>query len=295
MRRERFGFAIACAVLCFCLAYFAYDIYLVLSVPGQEAFEEASSYVKAQRKAGDCLAFNPSWASEGAPFFDGMKVFMQEHTDWYEAKKCRRVFVVASFGAGTKGVPEGFEVEEERDFGGVQVFLLSPPKGEKLVYDFRENIKDAKVVRIYGDRREECKIFKNDRWHCGSEHPWQFVGRHFRDIAGAVREVIWAHPLDKGNPIEITYDSVPGGKKLVIHYGWTLRAIEAKLGEPVDFTVRVDGQVVFARRLLVEEKDWFEQVIPLKKGDKDTISVVFTISTRNYQNRQFCFTADVWE
>ena len=295
MKRQSLGIIIAGAVICFCIGYFAYDIYLVLSVPGEEEFVQASSYVKAERKEGDCLVFNPAWATEGAPFFDGMRVFMQEHTDWYEAKKCSRVFLVASFGVGTKGVPEGFEALEEKTFGGVQVFLLSVPKHEKLVYDFRENIRDAKVVRVYGDRREECRLFRNDRWFCGSEHPWQFVGRHFRDIAGAVREVIWAHPLDKGNPIEITYDAVPAGKKLVVHYGWTLRAVEAKLGEPVDFVVRVDGEVVFTRRLLIEEKEWFEQVIPLEKRNKDTMSVVFTVSTRNYQNRQFCFTADVWE
>jgi len=238
--------------------------------------------------------FEPPWAQEGAPFFAGLEVITSETVDWYEAGKHRRVFVVAMPGR-TPSVPDGYRPDAEWRPGRITVHRFIPPDPGRLVYDFLARIADARVTRVHPDRREECRTFRQDRWHCGPEHPWQYVGRLDRDIAGAVREVIWAHPLNGNHPIEIRYPGVPLGGTLVLHYGWTQRAVEAGLGAPVTFRVTAGDRVLFERVLGLQETDWFEQRLDTSAFRGRREDVVFSVATPDHQNRQFCFTADLWE
>ena len=89
-------------------------------------------------------------------------------------------------------------------------------------------IGDARVTRIHKDRREPCTNFHDRRWDCGPRpEAWLYVGVERMDMGDAIREVIWAHPLDKGEPTEIRWPSIPAGRRLVIRYGLNQRAVDS--------------------------------------------------------------------
>ncbi len=283
------------AVLAFCVAYLVWDLWLVARVPDLADWAAAAEVVRSEYREGDCVVFDPAWAQEGAPFLAGMDVITSETVDWYEVGKRRRVWVLTSMGRDIPRVPPGYIEDGSWQPGRVGVMRFLVPNQGRVTYDFLARIADARVTRVHPDRREECRTFRNGRWYCGQEHPWQFVGRQDRDIAGAVRQVVWAHPLNGDRPIEIRYPSVELGRTLVLRYGWTQRAVEAGLGAPVRFRVMVGSQVVFERVLGLEEADWFEQRVDLSHLRGRREDVVFLVSTPDYQNRQFCFTADMWD
>ncbi len=285
----------AVAVLAFSGAYLAWDLALAARVPDLADWLAAAEVVRAEYRDGDLVVFDPPWAQEGAPFLAGMDVVTSETVDWYEVGKRRRIWVLTSMGRTDPVVPAGYAPDGSWRPGrvGVQRFLV--PDHGRVTYDFLAHIRDARVTHVHPDRREECRTFRDGRWTCGPEHPWQFVGRQDRDIAGAVREVIWAHPLNGNRPIEIRYPSVEMARTLVIHYGWTQRAVEAGLGAPVTFRVRVGDRPVFERVLRHEDTEWYEQRVDVSDLQGHREDVVFTVSTPDYQNRQFCFTADLWD
>lgn len=294
----------AVGVLAFSAAYLVWDLALVARVPDLADWLAAAEVVRADYRKGDCVVFDPPWAQEGAPFLAGMDVVTSETVDWYEVGKRGRVWILTAMGRDDPEVPAGYVPDGSWRPGSVGVHRFVVPDQGQVTYDFLARIRDARVTRLdrsvspagpRTDRREECRNFRDGRWYCGAEHPWQFVGRHERDIAGAVREVLWAHPLNGDRPIEIRYPSVEMARTLVIHYGWTQRAVEAGLGAPVTFWVMVGDRPVFERVLRHEETGWYEQRVDVSDLRGRREDVVFTVSTPDYQNRQFCFTADMWE
>lgn len=285
------GFAITGVAI----VYFIMDLYQVLRVPSQEDYAKASLVVRERWEDGDVLIFSPAWAHEGAPFFDGLEVRLGEITDWYELTKRTRVWVVGSLGHREPSPPPAWQKLDRIPLGKVTVTLWRPLGRGKLVYDFRERIGSAEVRRVHRDRTEICLTYSAGRWYCGAIHQWQFVGRHSVDVGGLVRDVIWAHPMDKGIVTEISYTDVPRDGTLVIHWGMTQRALDSENpGLPVVFNVTVDGKHVLSDVLGLEDGDWneFETSIPIGEGPA---AVVFSVSTLDNRDRQFVFTADVWK
>ena len=293
IRKVRIVAALLLPVLA--LAYLAWDLVLIGRVPDDSAYESAGAAVRQGWKPGDVVFFSPQWAQGPSPWLAGLDVVTSETVDFYEVEKHPRAWIVASPGGRDPEVPEGWSLRESSDFDGMQVLGYDVPARGKLLYDFRERIKDAKVNRIYRDRREECANFKDERWYCGAPHPWQYVGREHRDIHGAVRDVIWAHALDRNDRLEIRYPAVRMGTRLVVHSGFTQRGIETGAGSPVTFEIRIGGRVATVRTLAVDESGWFEDVVDVSADRGKNLDVTFTIQTPSYKDRQVCFTADAWE
>jgi len=276
------------------LACFILALVYSTRVPDAEDWKQAVDVVLEGYADGDCVVFDPPWAQEGAPLLAGRDVITTETVDWYQVGKRSRVWVLSSLGRRAPGLPEGFREIRTVTGDRVDVRLFEAPAAGKLRYDFLERIGDARVRRVYKNRMVRCENFKDERWFCGGVHRWQYVGRRIRDIAGAVREVIWAHPLDRGNKLEIEYPKVTPGATLVIRYGLTQRAIETGEGAPLTFQVHVAGAPVLDRVLGTTEDGWFEQRVDLS-GHQEPLAVRFTVFTPNYKDRQLCFTADVWD
>jgi len=282
------------------LACLVVDVVLAARAPGAVDWLRAAQAVRTRWRAGDVVVFAPPWAQEGAPLFAGLDAVTAESVDGYELTKRPRVFVVAPFGDPEDGVPPGFAPVEEVHGGAVPVLLVRPTTTERLVYDFLTRLGDARVTRVHAARggaparREVCRNFRDLRWYCGGVHPWQFVGRRVRDVAGAVREVIWAHPLNHGDPIEIRYPAVRLGTRLVVHYGLTQRAVESGKGAPVTFRVEV-GTQTFERALQPAEAGWFELELDVSARRGEAEDVVFTVATPDFQLREFTFRADLWD
>ncbi len=276
------------------LAYFGWDLYLVSRVPDAADWQQAAAVVRQGYKPGDIVTFAPAWAQEGAPLFSGLDTVTAETVDPYVLRKHPRVWVVASLAGRGEALPQGFTRVAHHEFARMDVSLYASPPGE-LRYDFLERLSEGRVTRIYPHRREECQNYRNQRWYCGGVHDWQYVGRAVRDIASAVREVIWMHPLDRGQRLELRYAGVPLAGRLVIHYGYTQRAVEDGGGKPVTFSVRLGDRVVFERSLETDRAGWFEQEIDVSRfGGADT-DVTFSVVTPDFKLREFCFTADLWQ
>jgi hypothetical protein len=160
------------------------------------------------------------------------------------------------------------------------------------VYDFRKRVPDAQVARLKDATRQECKLLHEGRWHCGGIHPWLYVGPLHRDTGGSVREVIWAHALDNEQTLEIRYPNLPTANRLVVHFGLSQRAIEQDTGAPVSFRILAGDEVLAERTLGISESGWFRMDRDL--SGLDASEIVFRIHTRQARDRQFCFTADLW-
>lgn len=279
------------SMVVFAWAYWAIELHQSARVITQEDWKASAEIVRFGWQDGDTVVFSPAWALSGAPEFQGLDIQTGETIDWYVAGRHGRVWVVGALDGRSPALPDNWTSQSSTDTGSLTVHIWIPPY-RPIKYDFMANLKDAQVTRVYGKKRENCSKWFDGQWHCGSKHPWQYVGPIERDIAGAVRKAIWFHPLDRNNPLEIKYREVPSGN-LVVHYGLTQRAVEASSGSPVLFEIRVDGKLVHQRSLLQAQGGWFSVEIPL--SGNPTHEVLFVDSTPNHNVRQLCFTADVRE
>jgi hypothetical protein len=276
------------------LAYLAIDLWQVWRVPSQADYAAASEIVREGWAEGDVLAFSPSWAHEGAPAFDGLDVALGETTDWYELGKRPRVWTIGSLGRRDPVPPEGWVRLQRADAGMVTVSLFRPGGRGVLAYDFRERLRDARVTRRHPGKPETCGSFQEDRWNCGAPHGSLYVGRRRVDAGALVRDVIWAHPLDKGIATEIAYPAAPRGGTLVVHWGLTQRAIDSeKPGLPVVFRATVDGEEVLLAVVGADDAGWYEREVEIAPGE-GAAEVAFTVSSADNRERQFVFTADLW-
>lgn len=265
-----------------------------LSVPGTDDLEAAAAQVRQGWKDGDGVVFAPAWAHAASPWLQGLgPVDVAEQHDWYEAAKHARTWVVAQAPDREPQPPEGWRALQRWDEGLASVFLWAPPEGTALLWDARRALPQAKVSRGVGTARQDCTTLRDGKWSCGSPHPWQNVGVLSRDIAGRVREVIWAHARDNGEPLEVRWTGIPEGRTLTVHLGLTQRAVEQDTGAPVIVEVRANGKVVAQRTLAVGESGWFRHDADV--SGMGPLEVTVRIVAARNQDRQFCFTADVWK
>jgi hypothetical protein len=280
------------AIPLFALIYLLIDLTIVANVPKPDELKAAADHIRKDWKTGDLVVFSPQWAQGASPWLQGLKVDTGENSDWYEALKYERVWVIGSTCQRSHERGQNLKNVDTRAFGNVFVDLLEPVGDSKLVYSFRENIGDAVVTKLSPKRRELCSTLKDGRWYCGRVHPWLFVGKESKDTGGKVRDLIWAHAVDKAT-IEVAYPKVPAGKTMTVHYGLTQRAYEAREGAPVTFKIVRNNVTLFEEVLAPDRAGWFRKDFPMPE-DKES-EIRFLVSTPNAQSRQMCFTADIWK
>lgn len=264
------------------------DIHRVVRVPDMTEWKSAADTVRKAYKKGDIIHFQPYWADEGWRFFRGMDIDVVQDMNLNELSTYKRVWVIAAMSGLPFHVPSGFQPLMNKKHGRVHVILLKPERGQRMVFDLMQGLKYAKVSRIYKNRVQKCKNFRDNRWYCGAVHPWQYVGELVRDVAGSPRRVIWAHPLNHGNKIEIKYPNLPAGRQLEVDYGWSQRAIESDKGQPVQFQIYADGKIANSIFLKKTNHKWNRILIALDPKAK-VHNMKFIIRTRNHKDRQFCF------
>ncbi|HOD06927.1 MAG TPA: hypothetical protein PKG98_02405 [Myxococcota bacterium] len=273
------------------IVYFGMDLFYVQRAPAAPDWQEAARVVHEGWKEGDLVVFSPQWAQGASPLLKGLKVDTAENPDWYEASKASRVWVIGSMDGFDPEPPDGWKTLSEIAGSKVSVDLWQPPSGRELAYSLLDNIDDAVVSRIHPKRREICSNLKDSRWYCGKVHSWLFVGHSRKDIAGRVRDVVWAHAIDR-TVVEAVWPKVPGDGTLTVHWGLTQRAAEAAEGKPTSFKVFLNGKAVLEDTLEVDEHTWHTIDIPIKGTEPSEVK--FQISSPGAQSRQVCFTADLW-
>jgi hypothetical protein len=275
------------------LVYLGLGVHQAARVPGEDDWDEAARIVRAGWRDGDLVVFSPAWAHAGAPRFQGLAVDAAEAWDPYAMSKASRVWVVASPPARDPTPPEGFAALARTDAGRMAVHLWTPPASPRPKYDFLANLKDAKVARVRdGGERQACTLFTQGQWHCGTTHPWMYVGPHERDIDGRVRRVIYAHAVDPGQTLEVSWPELPSARRLTLHFGQTLRGVERDAGAPVHLSVRFGERTVLERTLAIDDPRWQREDFDLEGLEG---GLTLAISTASNSWRQFCFTADLWE
>jgi len=274
------------------ILFFGVSLRQTARVPSPADWEAAAAIVRQGWQDGDVVAFMPQWAQGASPWLRGLRVDTGENHDWYELSKAARVWLISSMNGRGDLPPEGWTMIDSRLMDKVDVSTWTPPRDRTLAFDFRSGIDKAVVSRTRGKTTQFCSNFKKNRWFCGQEHPWLYVGQESRDIAGRVRDIIWAHAVDRA-VVEALWREVPRGTTLVVHYGLTQRAAEAREGSETVFSVLIDGKQVFSDTLKNDRHGWFRREFKLP-GD-GTSSVAFRVQADDPQSRQLCFTADAWK
>lgn len=293
MKKQTITLMVGIAVAVASAAYFGLTLFQVSRVPDHSDWQKAAEMINSEWADEDLVAFSPQWAQGACPWLQGLEVDTGETPDWYNASLYKRVWLIESMNGKNRRPPEEWNLLKRKDFGKVAVSLWNPPKGQEAVYSFRDRIKDARVTGIRGKGSKKfCTNFKNNRWYCGRIHPWKYVGLESRDIAGRVRDIIWAHAINK-SIVDVTWPNVERGSRLTVHYGLTQRAAEAHEGADTIFRILLNGKVLFEDILETDEHGWFRKDFNFDGTGHAKIG--FQVETPDAQSRQVCFTAEVWK
>jgi len=262
---------------------------------------------------GDVVRFEPTWAYEAWPLLQELPIDRSPRLEARPLQSRRRLWVLATLGHDDPGPwPEGFDLAQTHVCGRATVLLVRLPYRGEPLYDFLARLEDARVERVYdgpgavprrppdttrgpdGVARQRCGRWKKGRWTCRSGRSWEWVGPVTKDVDDGPRRGLWAHPLDGGHALEITYPEVPLGAELEVEGGLTLHAIHAAKGAPVHFEVTIGGERVLHEEIGVTDKGWFPWTVGTSRWAGQRLPVRFTVRTADYQVRQWVFTGRTW-
>jgi len=263
---------------------------------GTLPYEAAADVVKERWQAGDAVAIRPWWAARIREHLGDRPFVQVRDLAAEDLSRFARLWVLSLPGhhRGPGGPFDNgtYRMAEEHELDGLLLRLYELPAPAEVVYDFRENLKQARVAIRGKTRRKACDRWIENRWQC-SGRDWNYVGRMIVELGDDPREVIWAHPVDEG-PIEIVYPNVPGGRELLVHTGLTPAAARIRTHDavPVDLEVRIDGRRV-ATVVQPNETGFFPHPIDVSTLGPGPHAVTFRVSAKRTGMRHFCFTAEM--
>jgi len=272
------------------------------SNPSQEEWLAVADYVRSEWMEGDVLRVEPAWATGALRYFDGLALDRMPSVEPRELHHYRRLWVIYHLGhhPPAPGIPPAFERLDERSFGNVFVETYKIEGTGKLLYDMRERLAEAAVRRLPPKGKtgpvEECNIFIDGAWHCGAVHQWQNVKPDRFFVGRAGRDVIWAHPLNKGRRLEILWPEVPLASILEIQVGWTSAALQSHhKGTPVTVEVFVGEKQVLSDTISPERREWTVHEIDVRSWAGKKLPVRIVNSTQDHRVRQLVFVARSWQ
>lgn len=258
----------------------------------------------------DVVRFEPSWAYEAWPLLRDFPIDRTTRLEPRPLQGYRRLWVLATLGHGLE-LPEGLALEETRACGRATVYRVRLPYRGEPLYDLVGRLEDARVERVYdgpgriprlpdpirgadGVTRQRCGTWRDGRWRCKTGASWEWVGPAVKDVDDCRRRGVWAHPLDGGHKLEITYPAVPLGAELQLEGGLTLHAVNSGEGAPLRFEVRVAGERVVYEEIGVRAKRWFEWSVDTSRWAGHRLPVTVVVWTSDYQVRQWLFSGRTW-
>ncbi len=269
-------------------------IYSPLTRPRIDDYKNISSYIRSQfEKDSDVIILQPFWAERAREYLGDLNIINPRDVKNEDLSQYKNIYVFSVFGYGEniyEYMNKKFKSLEKKEFGKLSLFKFQNEKIEKVIYNFYQNIKDAKIRIIKGGEIKECKDFSNDRWRCGGPD-WQYIGKEILDIDGTGRECLWSHPMT-GSIIEINFENIPAGDILKGFSGLTDEAVRYKEGSPVFLSILIDDkEVLYHRNPNSIGAKRFEIDTSAYKGS--THKITFKVSTVLDGVRHFCFYADV--
>lgn len=242
----------------------------------------------------DAVAVLPAWSLRPWAILRGMSPLSGDLLGEYPLDRYRRLFVLVE--------PDGEEALERL------VAAIGPPAdvtrhgrvalyrfswGEpRVLYDFRENLSDARVRITDGNGGE---LTRCDRpiprgWQCAGRPTWQKVQDMHLLVTENGTRGIWAHPPAPGERLELHYPVVTLGDRLVVRAGHTRDAVSRKAA-PVALRVIVNGTEL---PRIEKQAQFHFQTIALDTNAfaGEQAAVTFIVDTANNGGNHFAF--DAW-
>lgn len=226
-------------------------------VPPMQDWREAAELVRSEHREGDAVTVAPSWADPLLRWVVGDVISMRQ-AGRSDLAPWERLWVLSIRGHRSPEAPD-VEPDLERRFGRVTVRRYS--LGESpVLYDFVENVRDARVTRDTGQGEHLCtwerrsprggglgsgSMWPRERFVCDRRRGWLWVGRTvIEDLSYQPRTCIRQHPQGR-RPIRALFRDVPLGERIVLYAGLYNRHERDRDGrQPVHVRILVDGAEV---------------------------------------------------
>jgi hypothetical protein len=262
--------------------------------PSGEDYLAAESIVRQNWQQGDAVIVLPWWAARIREYICDLEFIQLRNPQAEDWSSFSRLWVVSlpghrhdlftgPFGHWTH--PRLKEIQA----GKLTVDLYDLPPPARVLYNFRDRLSDARVSMHEPQGPRLCSRWVENRWVC-SRRDWNYVGRMIVELGDDPRKIIWAHPADY--PLEIAYPSVPGGKLLRVHTGFTPPAARAPDGAPVTLRVLMDGREL-GRVVQQNLTGYFPAEWDISAAGPGPHQVTFVVTSPRGGMRHFCFDAQV--
>ncbi len=260
---------------------------------GKLPWDEASSIVRQGYKPHDAITTRPWWAAKARQWLGDLSFLQVRDLEHEDLSHFTRLWVISLPGHYHLGGPfiDGtYTMVNQVDLDGLLVELWKLPEPVEVLYDFRENLNQARVFVAARTGDKPCSRWVRDRWIC-TGRDWNYVGRVIVEMGDDPREVIWAHPSDLGTLV-ISYAQVPTGKTLLVHTGLTPPGARTPNGSPVHLDLELDGKLL-GTIMQPNQTGYFPHSFDISNAGPGQHRVVFKVHADNIGMRHFCFQAEV--
>ena len=259
-----------------------------------EDWESAAAAIRAEIGSNDAIRVEPSWLDTPRVYLDGLTFELSQEPRRELLDGFDRVWVLVAYGRTEEvkaAMPEVYTLDKEERFGAVDLLRYEIPASAQPAYDFLQHVSEAKVRRVPEKGRiEECKLWRDDAWHCGQVNAYLYVGARLKDINSEPRYCIYAPPGPDNSWLEIEFDQVPLSDRIVGRVGMDNLALRSERGSDTEFELHVDGE----KRVSVRVPPREPAFLPFEgKTEAGPAKVLFRIRAKDFFDRFLCFTAQV--
>ncbi len=269
------------------------------AVPSEQAWQEASAFVRARFEDGDRVIASPGWVDPIVRSHLGDLLSLQAAAP-SDAAGARRIWELSIRGASLHDSSAALE----RAFENVIVRMWRVTT-DTVLFDFVEQI-DAATVELGGaDAGRSCPwmttapdrggLFRGpmtpeERFVCDPKRPWLWVGATIMaDLGLQPRRCVWQHPAG-ASPVRVTFSDVPIGDLLSVRAGIDYSNERWRRGAPVTLRVWIDDRL--AAELVHRDGDgWSGDDIDTSTLGVERAEVRFETTTEDSTARLFCWAA----
>ena len=268
-----------------------------LDVPRETDYRAAWAVLEKHgfdTKKQDAVAVLPAWSLRGHVYLRGQSPIPADVIHEHTPDRYRRIFLWVEPDASeeletwTAVLPSPF-LDEEAGRLRVLGFDLGAPA---LRFDFRERLKAGEVwLRDQKNGKSlHCNQARPKGWACPKRPHWQRVTREWRLATENGVDALWVHPPKAGETLELRWEKVPLGTRMVLQYGHTRKgATRAKA--PVDVEVWISGKRVKSFQH-APRFAYSTTVIDTTPWSSTPQDVAFRFSSKNNGTNHFVF--DAW-
>jgi hypothetical protein len=272
---------------------------VVASIPNDESWDAAAAFVRERYRSSDRIVGSPAWIDPIVRnrLGDLLSLRMAAPPD---TAGIDRVWELSIRDAGGRDEPAALEQE----FDGVHVRMWSLT-GDGLIYDFVQEISNAKVELVGADRSRVCPwvsarsepgglergpMTPRERFVCDPRRPWLWVGATvLADLDLRPRRCVWQHPAGRP-PVRVTFTDVPLGDRLLIRGGIDYQAERRRVHAPVTLRVWINDQM--AAELVHEDgAGWAGLEIDTSELSRKPAIIRFETTADDPRSRLFCWSA----